>query len=296
MPSIFVLFNFLNNRIIKGVKRMFCTKLSITHFTKNVLRRNEMAENNNAFIKLDEQVNGKVSAKLQRNQFAKEGEESFYRRIERHTYNQQNILNVMSSLIPLVDLGTATTVLNAFATATLKTLASGCAVKFGELGTFYIASKGTVGSSEKPQLTVRFTASQMLKDAVQNVEVSESEYIAPSGSVVLVTDVSTGKTDGSLSLNSSALVEGSSLKVGGEKSGVWFAPVAEDSDSLTSETSWKKVESAFIFNTPSKLLFSLPKSLEAGKYKIVIRSHFAGKSAYERKYIIETISDVVTVS
>lgn len=33
---------------------------------------------NNAFIKLQEQANGRVSVKLQKNQFAKEGEQNFY--------------------------------------------------------------------------------------------------------------------------------------------------------------------------------------------------------------------------
>lgn len=246
---------------------------------------------NNAFIKLQEQANGRVSVKLQKNQFAKEGEQNFYGRVERVTYSTQNILDEMAQAIPLVDAGTIASVMNAYTKVMLKILANGNAPKFGELGTFYIAGKGTVSSETgKPDLTVKFSASQALKDAVQNIEIASSEYIAPSGVI------SSGKSDGKLTAGGSVLVEGASLKVGGENSGIWFAPILEGTDSLSGESDWTKVESALIFNLPSKLLFALPQSLASGKYKIVVRTRYAGKSGYERKYLVETISETVEVA
>ncbi|MCR5080637.1 MAG: DUF4469 domain-containing protein [Treponema sp.] len=252
---------------------------------------------NNAFIKLQESANGRVSVKLQKNQFAKDGTESFYGKVERYTYSTQNILDAMSSAVPLVDLGTVTSVLNAYANTVLKVLAAGNAVKFGELGTFYIAGKGTVDTETgKPALTVKFTATQTLKDAVQNVEIASSGYVAPSGVISSVTDVSTGKTDGTLSVNGSVLLEGSSLKVGGEASGIWFASVDENGNFSGDESTWTKVESALIYNLPSKLLFSIPQSISGGKYKIIVRTRYAGKSAYERKYLVEAISEIVEIA
>lgn len=252
---------------------------------------------NNAFIKLQEQANGRVSVKLQKNQFAKEGEQNFYGRVERVTYSTQNILDEMAQAIPLVNAGTIASVMNAYTKVMLKILANGNAPKFGELGTFYIAGKGTVSSETgKPDLTVKFSASQALKDAVQNIEIASSEYIAPSGVISSVTDISSGKSDGKLTAGGSVLVEGASLKVGGENSGIWFAPILEGTDSLSGESDWTKVESALIFNLPSKLLFALPQSLASGKYKIVVRTRYAGKSGYERKYLVETISETVEVA
>lgn len=203
----------------------------------------------------------------------------------------------MASAVPLVDLGTVTSVLNAYANTVLKVLAAGNAVKFGELGTFYIAGKGTVESGTgKPKLTVKFSATQTLRDAVQNVEISSSEYVAPSGVISSVTDVASGKSDGTLSASGSVLVEGSSLKVGGENSGIWFAPVAENGEMNTDESLWIKVESALIYNLPSKLLFALPQTLTDGKYKIVVRTRYAGKTGYERKYLVEAFSETITVA
>ena len=252
---------------------------------------------NNAFIKLQESANGRVSVRLQKNHFAKKGTENFYGKVERYTYSTQNILDAMAAAVPLVDLGTVASVLNAYANTVLKVLAAGNAVKFGELGTFYIAGKGTVeNGNEKPKLTVKFSATQVLKDAVQNVEIASSEYIAPSGVITSVTDISTGKTDGMLTANGSVLLEGSSLKVGGENSGIWFAPTDESGTVVSDETSWIKVESALIYNLPSKLLFAIPQSLTSGKYKIVVRTRYVGKSGYERKYLVEAISETVEIA
>ena len=187
--------------------------------------------------------------------------------------------------------------MNAYANTVLKVLAAGNAVKFGELGTFYIAGKGTVESGNgKPKLTVKFSATQTLRDAVQNVEIASSEYVAPSGMITNVTDVATGKADGSLTSGGSVLVEGSSLKVGGENSGIWFAPVTESGEINSDESLWIKVESALIYNQPSKLLFALPQSLSDSKYKIVVRTRYAGKSGYERKYLVEAVSETVTLA
>ena len=259
------------------------------------IRQNSGA--NNAFIKLQESANGRVSVKLQKNQFAKEGTENYYGKVERYTYTTQNILDAMAQAVPLVDLGTVASVLNAYANTVLRTLAAGNAVKFGELGTFYIAGKGTVDSGGgKPALTVKFSATQVLKDAVQNVEIASSEYAVPTGVIAKVTDVATGRTDGTLTANGSVLVEGTSLKVGGGGSGIWFAPVAGNGELSGDENTWVAVESALVYNQPSKLLFALPPDATQGTYRIVVRTRFVRKSSYERKYLVEAVSETVVVA
>lgn len=251
---------------------------------------------NNAFVKLQESANGRVSVKLQRNQFAKEGTESFYGRVERYTYSTRNILDIMTEAVPLVDLGTVTSVLNAYANTVRKVLASGNAVRFGELGTFYIAGKGTVESeTEKPKLTVKFSAAPALKEAVQHVEITSAEYVPPSGVITGVTDIASGRTDGTLTAKGSVLVEGEKLKVGGEASGIWFAPVTESGRLSADESSWVKVSSRLVYNLPAKLLFALPPELAGGSYRIVVRTRYAGRAGYERKYLVEAVSDPVTV-
>ena len=131
---------------------------------------------------------------------------------------------------------------------------------------------------------------------MQNVEISSAEYVTPSGIITSITDVVTGNTDGILTVNGSVLLEGSSLKVGGEDSGIWFIPISETEEMNADISTWIKVESSLIYNMPSKLLFALPQTLAVGKYKIIVRTRFAGKTGYERKYFVEAISETVTVA
>ncbi|WP_443741001.1 DUF4469 domain-containing protein [Treponema berlinense] len=251
---------------------------------------------NNSFIKLQESANGRVSVKLQKNHFSKDGTENFFGKVERVTFSAQNILDAMASEIPLVDLGTVTSVLNCYTNTVLKVLSNGNAVKFGELGLFYIAGKGAVENDKtKPNLTVKFSPSQTLRDAVQNVEISSVSLNKFEGEITKIQDITTGNTDGTLTLKGSVLLEGTGLKVGGENSGIYFAPLNEDKNVLT-EAEWIKVETTLVFNQPSKLLFSIPESVINGSYKIVIRTHIFGRSNYARKELLEVISDVVTVA
>lgn len=252
---------------------------------------------NNGFIKLEESANGRVSVKLQKNQFAEAGTENYYGKVNRFTYSPQNILSEMSKNLPFVDTGTVTSVMNAYTNTLLSVLAAGNAVKFGELGTFYIAGKGSVeGENEKPALTVKFSASQTLKDAVKDVEITSSVISVPSGTITSITSVATGKKEEAFTSGCAVLVEGSSLKVGGEGSGIWLASITENGAVTTDESSWLKVESALTFNLPSKLLFTLPADIQAGTYKLVVRTRYAEKSSYERKYTIEISSDAFVIS
>ncbi|MCH5289792.1 MAG: DUF4469 domain-containing protein [Treponema sp.] len=252
---------------------------------------------NNTFITIQESVNGRVAVRLQKNQFARDGQESFYGKVERHTYTAQNIIDLMMQKLPLMDAGTVASVLNAYTSTVVDALAAGNAAKFGELGTFYIAGKGVVDSeSGKPTLTVKFTPSQKLKDAVQNVEVASSGYVEPCGAISGITDVTTGKTDGSLTMGGSVLANGTNLKVGGADSGIWLAPVGENGRLSDDEGDWVKVETALVYNLPSKLLFALPASAAAGRYRIVVRTRYTGKSSRERKELLEAVSETVVIA
>ena len=253
---------------------------------------------NNSFIKLTESAAGRVGIKLQLNQFNKDSSTTnYYGKVERYTLNAQNILDGIASELPQIDTGTAASVLNAYANVVLKSLQSGNAVKFGELGTFYIAAKGVVDSATgKPSLTVKFTPSQNLKDSVKDVEIASSEYKEANGVIYVVTDVSSGNSDGTLTAGGSTLLEGNGIKVGGEDSGIWFAPGSDDGV-LSSEGDWIKVASALVYNTSGKLLFALPSELAAGStYKIVIRTKLAGRSGYKRKSLVQIVSDTVAIA
>lgn len=247
----------------------------------------------NTFIKFTEATKGKIKIRLQKNNLARKNSDRFYGKVERNTFTTQNVLNRLSQVIPHIDLGTAVTVLNAYTQVIEKILEEGNAVKLGNIGTFYIATKGSVGcEEEKPDLTVKFTASKELKETVKNMEIVSSEYKKPKGSIEKITDVMTGKEDGTITQGSPVILKGSRIKVGGEKGGIFLAPLGRNGF-LKDEEEWIKVDSKLICNTPTKLLFTLPQVAEEGKYKIVVRTHFATRTKYARKEAFDTVSEEV---
>lgn len=244
-------------------------------------------------VELNERACAKVAVKLQKNQFAKEGCENFYGKVERNTYTTQNILDVMKDDVPLVDLGTVASILNAYSTAIFNVITSGNAVKFGKMGTFYIAGKGTVDKeNEKPSLTVKFSVSEELRNAVEKIEVRSSGYTEICGKIFSITDVSNGNTDCILKPGCVVALEGERLKTGGEDSGIFFVPF--ENGIISSDLSdWIKVETPLFSNLPSKLIFTVPENLEEGEYRIVIRTRYGSRFNYERKKLLEIVSDAV---
>lgn len=243
----------------------------------------------NSFVNLREEANGRVSVKLQPNALNKSDSEQYYGKVTRVTYSNQNLLDMVAKELPDMSIGKITDVMTAYAAVLQKTLANGCACKFGTLGTFYIASKGTTESANgKTELTVRFSPEKALLDTVQKIEIAESSYVAPKITVDSMTDIARNAADGTLKLGTSVSIRGNNLRIGGAESGIWCAPV-DDKGNLTGDGSdWKKVEHTFFLNTSKNLVFTLPEGLEAGtKYRFVLKTRCIGYSKRERKLLLQ---------
>ena len=110
----------------------------------------------------------------------------------------------------------------------------------------------------------------------------------------LSTDVKTGNTDLTLTAGGSILIQGARIKIGGEDSGVWLATLTDAEKLTEDESQWIKIDSAFVYNTLGKLMFTLPDSLVNGtKYKFVLRSHCLNWHITKR--LVETVSETVTI-
>ncbi len=243
----------------------------------------------NSFVNLREEANGRVSVKLQVNALNKSDSEQYFGKVTRVTYSNQNILDMVAEELPDMSIGKITDVMTAYTAALRKTLANGCACKFGTLGTFYIASKGTTESANgKTDLTVKFSPERTLCDTVQKIEIAESSYDAPKITVDSMTDIARNVADGALKSGTSVSIRGKNLRIGGSESGVWCAPV-DDEGNFTGEASdWKKVGENFFLNTSKNLVFTLPEGLEPGtRYRFVLKTRCIGYSKHERKRILQ---------
>ena len=247
----------------------------------------------NSYVFESNDLVGEVSVKLKKNQFAEN--ENYYGVVSRRTASPDNLYKQVQIALPEVNRGTIYTVSDALVSQTLDLLSKGYAVNFFGLGTFRIASSGTTDSKTgKIPLTVKFTPSEQTKLTVQNVQVTESVYEEQSGIISSITDVKTGNTDLTLTAGGSVLIQGARIKIGGEDSGVWLATLTDAGKLTEDESQWIKIDSAFVYNTPGKLMFTLPDSLTGGnRYRFVLRSHCLNWHITKR--LVETVSETVTI-
>lgn len=256
-----------------------------------------MATTNSNLMDSIENPNGRVSVKLQLNNFSKDSSDKYVGRAVRNTHTVGNLLQLVANKVPQLGIGTVYSVCDALEKVITESLASGNSVNCLNLGVFYIACKGsTDGKAFAPNIAVKFSPSEIIKAAIENITVEPSDYIEPAGTISEIINVDTGVADGSLSLNGSVQITGKKLLIGGEGSGIWFAPVTNSEDAVNeSSGDWIQVTAKLSVNKPGTLLFPLPKTLESGKYRIVLKTKCPINLKNERKGFITTISDVIVI-
>ena len=243
-----------------------------------------------------ENPNGRVSVKLQRNYFSKDSSDQYIGRTIRNTHTVGNVIQLVADKVPQLDIGTVYSVCDALEKVILESLRNGNSVNCLNLGVFYIACKGSSdGKTSFPGVTVKFTPSDLAKSAISQVIVTQEAYAKPAAVINKITDIDTGSTNGVLSLNGSVQISGKRLLIGGEGSGIWFATATEDSSIDESGADWTQVTAPLSVNLPGTLLFPLPKTLESGKYRIVLKTKCLTLLSYERKELVTTVSDVLTI-
>lgn len=184
----------------------------------------------------------------------------------------------------------------------IDALSRGETVSFGGLGTFYIAPicgfESTSDTGSDVKLTVKFLPSAELKASVKNVKIKKSDTVDTSPTIENITDGRTGKSfdddDFALTAGMNVVVTGTRLKVAGENSGVFLAPVDAQDALVSDEGQWLKSD-RIARNLPKTLDFYLPSTAKAGtKYRIVIRTSYSKSSVMLKKHI-DVVSGVVTV-
>ena len=256
-----------------------------------------MASTNSNLMDSIENPNGRVSVKLQRNYFSKDSSDKYVGRAIRNTHTVGNVLQLVANKVPQLDIGTVYSVCDALEKVVTESLGTGNSVNCLNLGVFYIACKGsTDGKSASPAITVRFIPSDLIKSAISTITITQEAYSEPVATISQIIDVDTGSAEGILTLNGSVQITGKRLLIDGEGSGIWFAP-ATGKDGIIDEsgTNWTQVTAKLSVNKPGTLLFPLPKTLETGKYRIILKTKCPSNLKYERKEIVTTISDVLEI-
>ena len=249
-----------------------------------------------------ELLNGSVNVTIHKN-YLKDGDAS-YAKVQRTTAGMNNVIASICSHSSLLDKATLVAAQMLFKSAILELLQQGVSVNVLELGTLYPTVQGNIDSAnpsveEIPSLTLKFTPSEEALNAVAKASVSMAQLEETSPIVNQIEDLSTHKTDCSISAGMPIRITGRRLKIAGdEKTGVFLAPVHSDGSIKQDETDWIKIEeSRFFKNTASFLELILPFTLEHGlSYTLVIRTA-AGRGNRINKTVRSLVYDkVLTVA
>ncbi|MBQ0050669.1 MAG: DUF4469 domain-containing protein [Treponema sp.] len=180
----------------------------------------------------------------------------------------------------------------------LAAIRSGEAVNVMDLGILFITANGKFNGTvllpnEKPLLSVKFTPSQLVQSAVENIQIKEVKFSTQAPVIAKITDQFTGSTEGVLSAEKSVLLEGTRLKVSGEGSGIFLCPLDEDGNIINDKDTWCEC-SVITRNTQKYLEFYLPNDATPEvPYKILIRTYNSGNGS--SKTIKESYSSTITI-
>ena len=240
-----------------------------------------------------------LSVTLRKNQFSTE-ENSFVGRVSRNTITLENLIASISRRNEGISPFMIQHVANLLGEEVLIACQSGKAVSVLGLGTMYISVDGSVagenpGESSIPGFKLNFTPSARAQAAVESIRV-DKVILADSNPVI---DRIINKFDQNeerrLMVGKGVRITGEKLKLLGEASGIWFAPVDEDGSAVKDEDLWVKVsENTLSFNNPKSLEFYVPDSLKQDTYRIVLRTRYCSGSK-ELKNPVMAISKTVSV-
>lgn len=225
----------------------------------------------------------------------------FYGRFERDILSMENLVSRIQEKNPGADEIIINTGISYIKREILAALKEGKAVNLLDLGELYIAATGSTASDSKTDisdlnLTVKFSASQILRDSIANVSIRNIMFSNTAPAISKIFNWFTGEESTTLTSGKNVILEGKRLKLGAEDSGLFLAPVDEKGEVSDEESAWINCTNLVRQNTPKKIDFYLPSEASDGtSYRIVVKSNYINGST-KRKEPVYTYSDVVTVT
>lgn len=250
----------------------------------------------------------KINVVVYQNQFS-DDENSYFGRVTRNTVTLEQLIKGILDDNQNTNTGLNAYILN-FAMDRMKArilaeIKAGNAVSLLGLGTMYLALKGSFtmdGSNtdasalKGKSLTVGFTPSEDIQNTVSQLKIGSVSLNLRAPSINSIVNLATKQETKVLSLGKCAELKGNRLKITGDESGIFFAPVTSESEIDSDEGNWIKVpEENLLKNYPKSLIFQVPGTILAGKYAIVVRTLYCGGNT-TRKSHVTGYSSVIEVA
>ena len=125
--------------------------------------------------------------------------------------------------------------------------------------------------------TADLTLTQEFRSALEAVGVRVLGTKASGAEIALVTDASTGKTDGTITAGDDIVLDGEKIKIqdeADETQGVFF---------IDSDGKEHRVTRRLTVNKPAQVIARVPSDVPAGEVKIVVRTKFTGSGSTQLK-------------
>lgn len=244
-----------------------------------------------------ELLKGSVNVTIHKNHF--KDDDSTFAKVKRNTAGMNNVIATILKNSTLFDKATLVAAQMLFKEAILELLKQGIAISLFELGTLYPCAQGGIDNSnpsvlDVPSLSLGFTPSGVALEAVKDADISMAQLEQSAPVINQIEDLSTHKSDFTITKGKPVRITGRRLKIAGEekKVGLFFAPQQSDGSINKDESDWVRVENqSFFKNTSTFLELILPESFESNsKYKLVVRTA-AGRGNRLNKTIRSLVFD-----
>lgn len=241
-----------------------------------------------------------LSVTLRKNQLSTE-ENSFIGRVTRNTVTLENLIASISEKNPGVSPYMIQHVANLLRDEMLKSCQNAKAIDVLGLGTMYISVAGSVsgenpGESSIPGFKLNFTPSARAQEAVDSLKVDKVIIADSSPAIDKIVNTFNQNEERNLLKGKGVRITGAKLKIIGEDSGIWFAPLETDGSICKDESSWIQVASKTIScNKPKTLEFYVPDNITEAGYKIVIRTRYSSGEK-KLKSAVSAVSKTVNVA
>ena len=241
-----------------------------------------------------------LSVTLRKNQFSTE-ENSFIGRVTRNTVTLENLIASISEKNAGVSPYMIQHVANLLGDEMLTACQNAKAVDVLGLGTMYISVAGSIsgenpGESSIPGFKLNFTPSTRAQEAVDSLKVDKVIIADSSPTIDRIINTFNQNEERNLLKGKGVRITGTKLKIMGEDSGIWFAPLDTDGNVSKDETAWIQVAAETISqNKPKTLEFYVPDSITEADYRIVIRTRYCSGDK-ELKSAVSAISKTVSIA
>ena len=261
-------------------------------YDNSIVRELEMAKQELVFN--GKEVDSEVSGKLKKNTLNNGG--TYYISLDNKQLDVATVVQKMCEKTGDNPLSVMKT-LGDYQSTVIEYLAKGYAIKVLDLVTVQPTVRGAVENiaeaESKTEVTAKVSALPLLNESVKNLTISKVDMLIVEANIEAIKPH--GYTSDTILIGKSIDVSGDKIKISGESDGVYYAK-ANDDGSIASREDWVKVDASEIYHsTKTELTVLVPRTLEGGKYVLIIESKYLG-GGKERKRALLAISAPFTVA